>query len=184
MKGFHLLSLTVALAILLLPAQAFAGPKCDAQGGVCRPACPGDSIGQLDCPSGSGPFGNYDCCVSTPVGGGAPGGSFIPPTCGFCPPGDEAFCAKYPGIQTALGCIPTHPVAFVSVFMNILLFMGGGIAFLLMIVGAGFILTSRGQPEQIQRGKQVFVGALVGLLMIIFSTFLLELIGVDILGFF
>ena len=116
--------------------------------------------------------------------GGASGDFFEPTTCGECPPGDEAFCAKYPNIETALGCIPTHPVAFVSQFMIILLGVGGGIAFLLMIIGAFFVLTSQGQPERVQRGKEVFTGALVGLLMIIFGTFILELIGVDILGLF
>ena len=68
--------------------------------------------------------------------------------------------------------------------VRILLGLGGGIAFLMMIIGAGFVLTSRGNPEAVNRGKEVFTGAIVGLLMMIFSTFLLELIGVDILGLF
>jgi len=73
---------------------------------------------------------------------------------------------------------------FVGAFRDIIIGVGGGIAFLLMIVGAAFILTSRGNPEAIARGKEVFVGALTGLLIMIFSVFLLELIGSDMLGLF
>lgn len=94
------------------------------------------------------------------------------------------YCAGGQGIQTALGCINTNPQEFINNLFTILLGLGGGIAFLLMIVGALFVLTSQGQPERVSRGKEVFVGAISGLLMIIFSTFLLELIGVDILGIF
>ncbi len=87
-------------------------------------------------------------------------------------------------LRTALGCIPTQPNQFIMAAIRILLGLGGGIAFLLMIVGAAFVLTSQGNPEAINRGKEVFTGAIIGLLMMIFSTFLLELIGVDILGLF
>ena len=87
-------------------------------------------------------------------------------------------------LDTALGCIPTNPSQFLMAAVRILLGLGGGIAFLMMIIGAGFVLTSRGNPEAVNRGKEVFTGAIVGLLMMIFSTFLLELIGVDIFGLF
>jgi hypothetical protein len=91
-------------------------------------------------------------------------------------------CFKYPYIKTSLGCIPTYPTSFLYSIRTILLGVGGGIAFLLMIIGAFFILTSQGQPEQAKRGKEIFVGAIAGLLMMIFSVYLLELAGVDILG--
>lgn len=87
-------------------------------------------------------------------------------------------------LNTAIGCIPTHPLSFLLVFTQILLGLGAGIAFLLMIVGAFFVLTSQGVPERLQRGREIFTGAIIGLLTMIFSTFLLELIGVDILGLF
>ena len=150
---------------------------------TCSPLC--SSVETCECSQSSSLGVTCECVAAPPPSNsGGTNDFFKPTTCGECPPGDELYCDRYPSIQTALGCIPTHPVAFINEFIDILLGIGGGIAFLLMIVGAVFILTSRGQPEQIQRGKQVFVGALIGLIMIIFSTFLLELIGVDILGIF
>jgi hypothetical protein len=59
--------------------------------------------------------------------------------------------------------------------------LGGGIAFLIMGVGAFLFITSQGNPEQLQKGKEMIVSAGAGLLFIIFSIFLLRLIGVDIL---
>jgi hypothetical protein len=60
--------------------------------------------------------------------------------------------------------------------------IAGGIAFLLMVFGGFKILTSAGDPKGIQAGSEMISSALIGLLFIIFSVFLLELIGVKILG--
>ncbi|MCH7951605.1 hypothetical protein IH980_02645 [Patescibacteria group bacterium] len=118
------------------------------------------------------------------IGGGGAGDYFKPTECP-CPKGFTGeFCADNPAIETALGCIPTHPLYFVGSIRDLLIGVGGGIALLLMIIGAFFVLTSQGQPERVQRGKEIFVGALVGLLIMIFAVFLLQLIGVDILGLF
>lgn len=86
------------------------------------------------------------------------------------------------GIKTALGCIPTgDTIQFVSWFLRAALGFGGGIAFLLMIFGAIKLLTSGGNPEGIKAGGETITSALMGLLFMIFSLFLLHLIGVDIL---
>jgi Na+-translocating ferredoxin:NAD+ oxidoreductase RnfD subunit len=53
-----------------------------------------------------------------------------------------------------------------------------------MIIGSFFILTSQGQPERVKRGKEIFVGAIAGLFVMIAASFLMQLIGVDILGLF
>jgi hypothetical protein len=91
---------------------------------------------------------------------------------------------KYPKIRTALGCIETHPGGFLVSIWSFLFNIGGGIAFLLMIIGSFFILTSQGQPERVKRGKEIFVGAIAGLFVMIAASFLMQLIGVDILGLF
>ena len=59
--------------------------------------------------------------------------------------------------------------------------IGGGIAFLLILVAGFMIITSQGSPDKIQAGKELLTSAIAGLLLIIFSVFILELIGVDIL---
>lgn len=86
-------------------------------------------------------------------------------------------------ITTALGCVPTGNFSdFVGWLLKRLIGISGGIAFLLVIFGGFKILTSAGNPKGIQAGSEIISSALIGLLFIIFSIFLLELIGVKILG--
>jgi len=94
----------------------------------------------------------------------------------FCnPPNNTA-------IQTSLGCIDTTPNGIAQNVFRIALGLGGGIAFLLIILGAIQIQTSTGNPEQLNSGREIIQGAIAGLLLIIFSVFILKFIGVDILG--
>jgi len=59
--------------------------------------------------------------------------------------------------------------------------IAGGIAFLLIVVGAFQIVLSAGNPDRIKAGKEMITAALSGLFLIIFSVFILKLIGADIL---
>ena len=59
--------------------------------------------------------------------------------------------------------------------------IGGGIAFLLIIVAGFQIMTSTGNPERLKAGQELLTSAIAGLIMIIFSVFILRIIGVDIL---
>lgn len=121
----------------------------------------------------------FDCCVYDPY----VTEPFKPTDCTFCPPGDPPeVCARYPEIQTALGCLPTHPLTFINRFQFILLRIGIGITFIMMVVGAFFVMTGQGNPEQVKRGRQVFLSGVAGLLIMIFGVFILEIIVVDILG--
>jgi hypothetical protein len=86
-----------------------------------------------------------------------------------------------PGVWTAMGCIPTTPEGFLQKFLTIGVGMGGGIAFLLILFGAFQILTSTGNPEKLNEGKELVGAAISGLLLIIFSLFILRVIGFDIL---
>lgn len=86
------------------------------------------------------------------------------------------------GIWTAIGCLPTNYSKLISEkIFPIGLGLAGGIAFLYFIYGCFLILTSAGNAEKVQQGKQIIVSALSGLLFIIFSVFILKVIGVDIL---
>lgn len=84
-------------------------------------------------------------------------------------------------VCTALGCIPTAATDFTAWILARAMGLGGGIAFLLMVFGALKILTSAGNPEGIKAGGETITSALMGLVFLIFSLFLLHLIGVDIL---
>jgi hypothetical protein len=87
------------------------------------------------------------------------------------------------GIDTAIGCIPFEDTnSLVGFFLKWAIGIGGGISFLL-IVFAGFqIATSSGNPERLKAGQELMTSAIAGLIMLIFSVFILRIIGIDILG--
>jgi hypothetical protein len=87
-----------------------------------------------------------------------------------------------PGAWTAIGCIPTDVTGLVKILLSFGMGIAGGIAFLLILLGGFQIMTSAGNPEQLEAGKELVTSAITGLLLIIFSTFILRLIGVNILG--
>lgn len=83
---------------------------------------------------------------------------------------------------TAFGCIQTDPQQFIGEVLRIGVGLGGGIAFLLILFGGFQILTSAGNPEQLQAGRELVTSAITGLLLVIFSIFILRIIGYNIFG--
>lgn len=102
----------------------------------------------------------------------------------ICGSGAGKPCAdpKDPAIQTAIGCIHTSLAGFVKDTLKFVIAISGGLAFLMMLLGAFQMLTSAGNPETLQAGRERFTSAIIGLLFIIFAVLLLRIIGVDILG--
>jgi hypothetical protein len=90
-------------------------------------------------------------------------------------------CANSDGVWTAIGCIPTSPTGLFTKIFSLGIGIAGGIAFLLILFGGFQILVSAGNPEQLNEGRELVSSAVAGLLLIIFSVFLLRLIGYDIL---
>lgn len=86
-----------------------------------------------------------------------------------------------PGIATAIGCIHTNPAEFVKDLMKFVVGISGGLAFLMMLLGAFQMLTSAGNPETLSAGRDRLTSAVIGLLFVIFAILLLQIIGVDIL---
>jgi hypothetical protein len=92
-------------------------------------------------------------------------------------------CVNAKKAWTAFGCIDTTSTGgFTTTLFNLGIGMAGGIAFLLILFGGFQIMTSTGNPEKLQAGQELISASITGLLMIMFSAFLLKLIGVDILG--
>ncbi|MBI3385032.1 hypothetical protein HY030_02465 [Candidatus Gottesmanbacteria bacterium] len=85
-------------------------------------------------------------------------------------------------IPTALGDIPTEPGPLAGWFLSSAIGIAGGLAFLLILYGGFLFMTSAGDPNKLQEATDVILSAISGLLMILFSMFLLKLIGVSILG--
>lgn len=85
-------------------------------------------------------------------------------------------------VWTAIGCIPTNPTDFIAYLLQFAIGIAGGIAFLLILFGGFQMMTSAGNPERLNSGKELVGSAITGLLLIVFSIVLLKIIGVDILG--
>ena len=86
------------------------------------------------------------------------------------------------GVDTAIGCIPINDqTELVGFFLRWAIGIGGGVAFLLLIFAGFQIVTSSGNPERLKAGQQLLISAISGLILLIFSVFILKTIGVDIL---
>lgn len=91
-------------------------------------------------------------------------------------------CPDENDISTQIGCINASGTSgFAQELFRLGTGVAGGIAFLLILFGGFQILTSAGNPERLNAGKELIGSAVAGLLMILFSVFLLKIIGVDIL---
>ncbi len=111
--------------------------------------------------------------------------------CGWCqddpenkPPNWDACmtCLSTPKhYYTVLGCLSTVPGVFVQSMMRIVFGICGGIAFLSVLYGSVLILTSSGDPKKLKNGKDTILYSLIGLFLVIFSVFLLRVVGYDIL---
>lgn len=84
-------------------------------------------------------------------------------------------------VQTAIGNISAEPQGFVKSIFTLVLGLAGGIALILIILAGYRFMASQGDPEKIVVARQQLTAAIVGLLFIIFSFVILQVIGVDIL---
>jgi hypothetical protein len=89
---------------------------------------------------------------------------------------------------TMIGCISTgdftNPSAtggFIKPILNIIFSVAGGIAFLYILYGAFQIATSQNDPEKLNYGKRLIMGAVIGLVFTLSSLFIINLVGGDLL---
>jgi hypothetical protein len=85
-------------------------------------------------------------------------------------------------VHTPFGDITVSPAGIAQAVLSLALGAGGGIAFLLMVFGSYRLIFSAGNPMAVQQGREVITAAVVGLLVILFSVFILRLFGIGILG--
>ena len=106
--------------------------------------------------TGGGPTSNNDFCLSK---------------------GDNTFVC-----DTAIGPITTSPEEIIKAIMGVILSIAGGIALLLIIISGYRMIVSQGNPENIKNARDQLTAAIVGLLFVIFSLVILQVIGYNILG--
>lgn len=85
-------------------------------------------------------------------------------------------------VQTELGLLSRDPAELATAAVRIGIGIGGGLAFLLMVYGSFRLIFAGGNPESVQQGREIITAAIIGLLVIIFATFILQLVGISILG--
>lgn len=84
--------------------------------------------------------------------------------------------------ETALGSIPTETKEFAERLLSIATGIAGGLAFILMVIGAIRILVSQGDPQKLNGGREMMIAAVAGLLFLIFSIIILRFIGITVLN--
>jgi hypothetical protein len=90
-------------------------------------------------------------------------------------------CVDKKAIWTGFGCFRTDVGNFIQDFMRIIIGAAGGIALICIFYSAYLIQFSAGNPERLKKAREYLTGCIIGLLLIIFSVFILEIIGADIL---
>lgn len=94
-----------------------------------------------------------------------------------CPDSPTETC-----VATPFGLLRTDPGGLASQIVQLGIGIGSGVAFLLIIYGSYVVLTSQGNPEGINHGKEIITSAIIGLVFIVLSVSIMQIIGFDILG--
>ncbi len=163
------------------------------QNGICIGPVSCGGGGEPPCKNGQSCYDPYAldptqglCVTETPVPTADSGSGSLPPTAAItlptivCSnPGTNGSCN---GIQTGVGLISTDAASFINSIFTIILSISGGIALILIIVSGYQLSLSSGNPEKVKEAQGMLTAAIVGLVFIIFSVAILQIIGVDILG--
>ena len=127
---------------------------------------------------------NYTCtqgegCIKNNVPPENPYKNALRPT----PPCAEELDNKEncPSVASALGNIKTDAGGFIKNLLGVILGIVGAITVLLIIRAGYKLMFSKGNPEKAQEAREELTSAIVGLLFIIFSLVILEVVGYDIL---
>jgi len=96
--------------------------------------------------------------------------------------GQCASCAEAAGVWTGLGCVYGDTGRFIrETVFGFAVGLAGLIALICIIYATFTLQTSRGNPEKIKKAQELLTSCIMGLMLILFSVFILRLIGVSIL---
>lgn len=134
-----------------------------------------------DCNTAAGEICYNGGCTSDPTYGPPPATKVVLNI--YCDSNGNPTSTNTGDLYTAIGCIPfTSENAFARFFLTWGIGIAAGLAFILIIVAAFQIITSSGDPKKLQAGKELLTAAIAGLLLLIFSAFILRIVGVQLLG--
>lgn len=91
-------------------------------------------------------------------------------------------CANGGGVYSGIGCVKTDFKSFIEeTVFGIGIGLAGGFSLLCIIYAAFMMQSSGGNPEKLKKAQEMITSCIIGLMLIIFSVFILKLIGVNIL---
>lgn len=79
-------------------------------------------------------------------------------------------------VYTDFGCVPNDPIGFVEKFYGIGLSVIGMVAVLFLIIGGYQILTSQGNPEKLQKGREYILYSILGVLLAVFGFVFVQIV--------
>lgn len=115
----------------------------------------------------------YFCCAKDDLSKQTPAAP--PPPCVL---DKDGRCTQ---VNTALGSFKTDPGTIVGNILGILLGISGGIAIIIIMIAGYRIMFTQNDPEKLKAARDMITSAIIGLLFIIFSAAIMQVIGVDIL---
>lgn len=81
---------------------------------------------------------------------------------------------------TAFGCVPATMSGIINEWLiGIGLGIAGAITLLCVIYAAFLMQTSAGEPEKVTKAQELLTSCIVGLMVVIFATFIVRLFGID-----
>ena len=105
------------------------------------------------------------------------------PPCSQYNNADPKKATKCLSINTDLGIsLPTDPGELINALLGVVLSAAGGIAIFLIMISGYRMMISQGNPDQIKDAREQLTAAILGLLFVIFSLVILQIIGVNILN--
>ena len=91
-------------------------------------------------------------------------------------------CVIGGGVWTGIGCVQGSINEFVGqTVFGLGIGLAGGFSLLCIIYAAFMMQSSQGNPEKLKKAQEMITSCIMGLMLIIFSVFILKLIGVNIL---
>ncbi|MFA6081106.1 MAG: hypothetical protein WC741_01735 [Patescibacteria group bacterium] len=91
-------------------------------------------------------------------------------------------CSSQNGMWTGMGCLSLDLGTLIGGFvLTSGIGIGGGFALLCIIYAAFMMQSSEGNPEKLKKAQEMITSCIMGLMLIIFSIFIMKLIGVNIL---
>ena len=83
--------------------------------------------------------------------------------------------------ETELGCVPNNPIGATKQLYGVGLGLVGGVGLLFIIYGAYLVLSSQGDPTQLQKGKSYIIYSIIGIILAVAGFALYQIISVDVL---